>query len=164
MNTAVYCDPSRSPEERAQALLQELTLDEKLAQVNCVFPYNGVERDLDWISARVPYGIGEVSTLEVRSMHTLHEAADWQRAVQQLIMNNSPHHIPAIFHMEGLCGTMIQDGISLPSGIARGASFDPELEEALARIVSRQEGAFGVGHMLAPVLDVAHDPVSLQGA
>lgn len=158
MNTPVYNDPSGSPEDRAQALLHDLNLEEKLAQVNCVFPYNGVERDLDWISARVPFGIGEVSTLEMRSMHTLHEAADWQRTVQQLIMDNSPHHIPAIFHMEGLCGTMIQDGISLPSGIARGASFDPDLEENLARHIARQEGSFGVGHILAPVLDVARDP------
>lgn len=158
MNTNVICDPEKSPEERAQALLREMNLDEKMAQINCVFPYGGVERDYEWISAHTPYGIGEVSTLEVRSMKTLREAAAWQRKVQKLIMDNSPHHIPAIFHMEGLCGAMIQDGISLPSGIARGASFDPALEEKLAFIVARQEGAFGVGHVLAPVLDVARDP------
>ncbi len=158
MISNVYCDSSKSPEERAEALLREMTLDEKMAQVNCVFPYNGVERDFDWISAHTPCGIGEVSTLEVRSIKTLREAAAWQRSVQKVIMENSPHHIPAIFHMEGLCGTMIQDGISLPSGIARGACFDPELEENLACVIAGQEGAFGVGHILAPVLDIARDP------
>jgi len=135
-----------------------MTLEEKMAQINCVFPYNGVERDFDWISAHTPCGIGEVSTLEVRSMKTLREAAAWQRRVQAIVMENSPHHIPAIFHMEGLCGTMIQDGVSLPSGIARGASFDPDLEEALAGVVALQESASGVGHILAPVLDIARDP------
>ncbi len=149
---------SLSTEKRAEALLKELSLDEKMAQINCVFPYSGVEQNFEWISEQTPFGIGEVSTLEVRSMKTLREAAAWQRKVQKLIMDNSPHHIPAIFHMEGLCGTMIQDGISLPSGIARGGSFDPALEEKLAAVVSRQEGAFGVGHVLAPVLDVARDP------
>lgn len=158
MNANVYNDSHRSPEERAEALLRELSLDEKMAQVNCVFAYSGLEWDFDWISAHAPFGIGEVSTLEVRSMKTMTEAADWQRRVQKLIMDNSPHHIPAIFHMEGLCGTMIQDGISLPSGIARGASFDPELEEQVGATVSREEGAFGVGHILAPVLDIARDP------
>ena len=158
MNTTVYSDSSRSPEERAEALLRELSLDEKMAQVNTVFAYCGLEQDFDWISSHTAFGIGEVSTLEVRSMKTLKEAASWQRRVQKLVMDNSPHHIPAIFHMEGLCGTMIQDGISLPSGIARGAGFDPELEEALARIIARQESAFGVGHILAPVLDVSRDP------
>lgn len=158
MNSNAYCDSTLPPQVRAEALLQEMTLDEKMAQVNCVFPYGGVEQDFDWISANTRYGIGEVSTLEVRSMKTLSEAAAWQRKVQQLVMKNSPHRIPAIFHMEGLCGSMIQDGISLPSGIARGASFDPDLEEKLARIISRQEGAFGAGHILAPVLDIARDP------
>ena len=127
-----------SPEKRAAALLKELCLEEKMAQVNCVFPYGGVERNYEWISEQVPFGIGEVSTLEVRSMKTLEEAASWQRRVQQIVMENSPHHIPAIFHMEGLCGAMIQDGISLPSGIARGASFDPSLEKELGAAISRQ--------------------------
>ncbi|MGI6316781.1 MAG: glycoside hydrolase family 3 N-terminal domain-containing protein [Christensenellales bacterium] len=157
MNSTVYADHSRSPEERAEALLSDLSLDEKMAQVNCIFPYSGLEWDFDWISRQVSFGIGEVSTLEVRSMRNLREAAAWQRRVQKMIMDLSPHHIPAIFHMEGLCGTMVQDGISLPSGIARGAGFDPELEENLARVVVRQEGAFGVGHILAPVLDIARD-------
>lgn len=147
-----------SPEKRAAALLKELCLEEKMAQVNCVFPYGGVERNYEWISEQVPFGIGEVSTLEVRSMKTLVEAASWQRRVQQIVMENSPHHIPAIFHMEGLCGAMIQDGISLPSGIARGASFDPSLEKELGAAISRQEGAFGAGHILAPVLDIGRDP------
>lgn len=101
--------------------------------------------------------MGEVSTLEMRSCLTLEEAAAWQRRVQQIIMDNSPHHIPAIFHMEGLCGAFIQDSTSFPSGIARGSGFDPELEEKIGRIVSRQEAACGVTHILAPVLDISHD-------
>lgn len=145
------------PEERAQTLLDELSMDEKLAQINCVFPLNEKYRDFDWLSAQVPWGIGEVSTLELRRIETLEEAAAWQRRVQQIVMANSPHRIPAIFHMEGLCGAMVQDGLSLPAGIARGASFDPKLEEQLGCIVSRQEGAVGVGHILAPVLDVSRD-------
>ena len=113
MSSIAYPDPKLSPEQRAAALLAEMTLDEKMAQVNCVFPYGGVEYDFDWITDHTRGGIGEVSTLEVRTMKTLREAAAWQRKVQQIVMDNSPHRIPAIFHMEGLCGTMIQDGISL---------------------------------------------------
>lgn len=47
-------------------------------------------------------------------------------------MRDSPHHIPAIFHMEGLCGAFIQDSTSFPAGIARGAGWDQELEEQIA--------------------------------
>ena len=143
---------------RARALLQELSLDEKMAQVGCIFPFNGGEHDFEAISRQTRWGIGQVSTLEMRRMRTLEEAAAWQRKVQRIIMDNSPHHIPAIFHMEGLCGPFIQDGVSFPSGIARGASFDVDLERQIGRIVSRQEAACGITQVFAPVLDVARDP------
>ena len=94
---------------------------------------NGVNdeeyKDFDGISKRVPHGIGEVSTLEMRRMETLEEVAAWQKKVQEIVMENSEHHIPAIFHMEGLCGPFIQDSTSFPAGIGRGAGFDPEVEE-----------------------------------
>ena len=73
-------------------------------------------------------------------------------------MANSPHQIPAIFHMEGLCGAFLQDSTSFPSGIARGAGWDPELEAEIARTVSRQEAACGITQIFAPVLDVTRDP------
>ena len=149
-------NPSEA-KELAQALLGKLSLDEKMAQVGCIFPFNGGEHDFEAISRQTRWGIGQVSTLEIRRMATLEEAAAWQRKVQQIIMDNSPHHIPAIFHMEGLCGPFIQDSTSFPAGIGRGASFDPELERKIARIVSRQEGACGITHILAPVLDISRD-------
>ena len=152
MNTAL---PAK---ERARLLLEDLTLEEKMAQVNTIFPYNEMVNDDAFICGQTPLGIGEVSTLEMRSMETLEEAAAWQRHVQEMVMENSPHHIPAIFHMEGLCGAFIQDSTAFPSGIARGASFDPELEEKIAQTVSRQEAACGITHVLAPVLDIARDP------
>lgn len=144
--------------KRAEALLRELSLDEKMAQVGCIFPFNGEEHDFEAISRQTRWGIGQVSTLEMRRMKTLEEVAAWQRKVQRIIMDNSPHHIPAIFHMEGLCGPFIQDGASFPSGIARGASFDVGLERQIGKIVSRQEAACGITQVFAPVLDVARDP------
>lgn len=152
-----YLDTTISPVERADLLLSEMTLDEKMAQVNCVFPFDAIRNDWEEISRRTSCGIGEVSTLEMRRIPTLEEAAAWQRKVQTIIMENSPHNIPAVFHMEGLCGAFIQDTTSFPAGIGRGCSFDPELEEEIAKIISRQEAACGVTHVFAPVLDVAKD-------
>lgn len=148
---------SKTPQERAAALLMELSLAEKMAQVNCIFPFGESYADMEKIMEGTPFGIGEVSTLEMRRIETLEEAAAWQRKVQEIVMENSPHHIPAIFHMEGLCGAFIQDTASFPAGIGRGAGFDPELEEKIAEIVSRQEAACGITHVLAPVLDISRD-------
>ena len=147
-----------SPEERAAELLKELSLDEKMAQVNTLFPYGKLYTDFDAIRSMTVHGIGEVSNLETVRAETLDDVAEWQRKVQTIIMENSPHHIPAIFHMEGLCGGIMQGATSFPSGLARGAGFDPKLEEQIGETVCRQEAAVAVGHILAPVLDVCRDP------
>lgn len=152
-----YLDQSLEPEIRAKALLEEMSLEEKAAQLTGVFPFDEEYKNYDDIAESTRYGIGEVSTLEMRRMETLEEAAAWQKKVQEIVMENSEHHIPAIFHMEGLCGPFIQDSISFPAGIGRGAGFDPELEEQVAEIVSRQEAACGITHVLAPVLDISRD-------
>ena len=149
-------DPKRSPQERAELLVRELSLDEKMAQLNCIFPFEQYAQDYDWIKTQTPHGIGQVSTLEVRRMESLQEAAAWQRHVQKIIMENSPHHIPAIFHMEGLCGAFIQDSTSFPSGIARSRMGSGTGRE-IARTVSRQEAACGITHIFAPVLDITRD-------
>lgn len=149
-----YLDPSLSPEERAKDLLAKMSLDEKMAQVNCLFPFGDNEERL---REDAKHGIGQVSTLDVREIESLEEAAVWQRKLQEMVMANSEHHIPAIFHMEGLCGAFIQDSTSFPSGIARGASWDPELEEKVGQTVSRQEMACGITQVLAPVLDISRD-------
>lgn len=152
-----YLDTSLAAETRARLLLEELSLDEKMAQVNCIFPFGEEYLDYQKIEEKTSYGIGQVSTLEMRRFETLEEAADWQRRVQQIVVKNSPHNIPAIFHMEGLCGAFIQDATSFPSGIARGAGWDPQLEEKIGKIVSRQEAACGITHVFAPVLDISRD-------
>lgn len=146
-----------SPEMRAEKLLKDLSLEEKMAQVSCIFPFGETYNDMEKISQSTVFGIGEVSTLEMRRIETLEEAAQWQRSVQRVVMENSPHHIPAIFHMEGLCGAFIQDTTSFPAGIGRGSGFDPELEEQIGEIVGRQETACGITHILAPVLDISRD-------
>lgn len=154
---AEYTDVTKSPAERAQALLKEMTLDEKMAQLGCVFPFGENYDDMEQQASEMPYGIGQVSTLEMRRIRTLDEAAAWQRKMQETVMKQSPHHIPAIFHMEGLCGAFIQESTSFPSGIARGSGWDPELEEEIARVVADQEAACGITHILAPVLDISRD-------
>ena len=158
MHSQTWNNKALSPSARAKLLLAELSHDEKMAQLGCVFPFGENAQDFNWISAQVPFGIGQISTLEMRRIETLEDCAAWQRRVQGIVMENSPHHIPAIFHMEGLCGAFLQDSTSFPSGIARGAGWDPELEEAIAKTVSRQEAACGITQIFAPVLDVTRDP------
>ena len=140
---------------KALELLADMSVDEKVAQIGGIMYMEGMyERMRPFLQN----GMGEISCLCVRDMKTIEEVAAWQRKLQEDIMARSPHHIPAIFHIEGLCGSFTQGSTSLPSGVSRGSSFDVELEEKLGEMVARQELACGFTHILAPVLDVARDP------
>ena len=66
----LYLDTSRSPEQRAQALLEELSLPEKMAQVRGIFPFGAYGENWEAISRMTKNGIGQVSTLQMREFHT----------------------------------------------------------------------------------------------
>ena len=149
-----YMNPGLSPEERAKDLLSRMSTNEKLKQLIGAFPRPGHGEALD---EAVAGGIGQYSMLEMRRLNSLEAASQWQRDLQRKAMAASPHHIPAVFHMEGLCGAYIQGAASFPAGFSRGSSFDPELENEIGRAISRQDRAVGVTQIFAPVLDVSRD-------
>ena len=156
-----YLDATLSPEERAQDLLSKLSLKEKLAQVvgtyafpESMLPPGTMER----MAGAFANGVGQFSCLFMRTFRDVHEALAMQRKYQQMVIENSPHHIPAIFHQEGLTGSMLLGSTSFPANINRGASFDPELEEEIGRITAKQELPAGITQILCPVLDINRDP------
>lgn len=150
-----YLNPNLSPAERAGDLLARMGVGEKMAQLCCVFP-NPFDNTAN-LEAENPHGIGQVSCLEMRAVDSLARCAELQRDLQRRIMARSEHHIPAIFHMEGLCGAFLQGATSFPSGIGRASSWNPALERQVGRVVGRQERAVGVSHTFAPVLDISRD-------
>ncbi|MDN4609869.1 glycoside hydrolase family 3 N-terminal domain-containing protein [Arthrobacter burdickii] len=151
-----WMDKHLPADQRAELLLSELSLDEKMAQVSCYFPTDIT--DTADFAERFPRGIGEVSALEARSALTLDDVAAFQRRIQLEAMKGSGHGIPAIFHMEGLCGAYLPGATSFPSGLGRAAGWNVDLERAVGEIVGKQERALGITHTLAPVLDVSRDP------
>ena len=87
--------------------------------------------------------MGQVSSLEMRGLKTLEETVQFQTEIQEKVMALSEHRIPAIFHMEGLCGAYLQGATSFPTGISRGSTWNPELEEEVGRVVARQREQLG---------------------
>ena len=81
-----YKNAMLPPEKRAEILLKEMSLDEKMAQVNGVFPFEELFYDMNAIDAMTPFGIGEVSTLEMRRLEKLEDVAKWQKDVQEIVM------------------------------------------------------------------------------
>ena len=137
-----YLNPALSPVERAEDLLAKMSLEEKMGQVVGYFPKGFGETEQ--LREKLPHGVGNVSCLEMRSLTSFEEIVKFQRETQETIMELNEHHIPAIFHMEGLCGAFLLNATSFPAGIGRASSFDPELEEQIGRMVARQEQAVGI--------------------
>ncbi|MDO4622934.1 MAG: glycoside hydrolase family 3 N-terminal domain-containing protein [Eubacteriales bacterium] len=150
-----YKNAELTPQERAKDLLARMTVEEKMGQVRTVMPF-GLEPGVG--AEQCPHGIGEVSTLLYKMLPDAEAQGAVLNTLQEKIMEQSGHGIPAIFHTEGLCGIFVQDAVSYPGGINRGASFDPELEEKIGAAVARAALATGMNHVFAPVLDVARDP------
>lgn len=143
-----------NPAERAEELLAKMSIEEKMGQLVGYYPRSFSEEELQ---QEYPHGAGQVACFAMREMKSLDEIARHQRMIQDKIMELSEHHIPAIFHMEGLCGTLIRDAAGFPSGIGRAASWDPVLEERIGTIVGRESAAIGASMVLAPVLDISRD-------
>ena len=99
-----YMNAALQPKERAELLLREMTLDEKMAQLTGVFAIKGADERMKEFMKN---GIGQISTLEFRCCDSMEEIAQWQRQLQTIVMEASRLHIPAVFHMEGLCGPLM---------------------------------------------------------
>lgn len=144
----------KASEERAEELLAQMSLEEKMGQLVGYYPKVYSEKELE---NEYPHGAGQVACFAMREITSLEEIARYQRMIQDKIMELSEHHIPAIFHMEGLCGILISDASGFPSGIGRAASWDPVLEEKIGEIIGRESAAIGASMVLAPVLDISRD-------
>ena len=116
-----YQNTELIPEERAAYLLEELSLDEKVAQLNCVFPFDKASYDFAGINEQTKHGIGQVSTLEMRRMESLDEVVRWQRKVQRIVMENSPHRIfiwkDSVEHLFRIPQAFLPELEGVPDGI-----------------------------------------------
>lgn len=146
-----YLDPTLSAEERADDLLAKMSLDEKFAQTQCGF----AERLLE--NGAYPYGMGQVSCLFASMLKTLDEGETVIGELQKRIMEASPHHIPAIFHVETATGSLLPEATNFPIELAQASTWDPELEKRMGKAIGKQTRAAGIHQGLAPVLDLCRD-------
>ncbi len=145
-----YMDTSLSPKERAQLLMNELSVEEKVRQISCssVMMIMPLEmQNLDNGTGGCTIGLGKNERF-----------LDDVKEVQDYVMAHSPHRIPALFHSEGLAGPLcLFGGSQYPISIGLGATFEPKIAEEMSAHTRRQLMANGVRHALSPVSDLARD-------
>jgi len=164
----LYRDPARTPDERAADLLSRMTLDEKVAQMLCVWqkkPETLVDGQgrFDLAKARASFGhghgLGQVGRpSDAGGGRTAREMAELTNAIQRFFVEDSRLGIPVIFHEECLHGHAAPEGTSFPQPIGLAATFDPSLVERLYAMTAAEARARGTHQALTPVVDVAREP------
>jgi beta-glucosidase len=161
LSTALYRDPNASFEERVENLLTLMTLDEKLAQLSCLWSTAFVSTgtfDPDTVAEKMPHGIGEVTRIGASTGLHPQESATLMNAIQQVAVERTRLGIPVIVHEESTGGFCHRDATVFPQGLGLSATWNPNLVKQVAEVIRTQMRAVGARHALAPVLDIARDP------
>ena len=161
MSAALYRDPNASVEQRVEDLLTLMTLDEKLAQLSCLWSTAFVSTgtfDPDTVAELMPHGIGQVTRIGASTGLHPPESAAFMNAIQQVAVERTRLGIPVIVHEESTGGFCHRDATVFPQGLGLAATWDPALVKQVAEVIRTQMRAVGARHALAPVLDVARDP------
>ncbi|CAM3839751.1 glycoside hydrolase family 3 N-terminal domain-containing protein [Litorimonas haliclonae] len=171
--------------DRVNELLAQMTLDEKLAQISCIWfdKKKVIEKDGSFnpekMKKEFPEGIGcfarpqdtqgmeediERSGLNdstvVRSLNgrTPSNTANLINTIQKWQIEETRLGIPILFHEEGLHGFQGYQATSFPQSIALAATFDTDLVEQVYSVTAREIRVRGAHHVLSPVVDIALDP------
>src|SRR6202789_3558634 len=163
-----YKNPSLPSARRVQDLLSRMTLEEKAAQMLCVWQEKAQKLvdekgDFDLAKAKKEVrdrrGLGQVGRpSDAGGGKKARAMAELTNAIQKFFLENSRLGIPVLFHEECLHGHAAPDGTSFPQPIALGATFNPLLVEQLYAMAAWETRVRGGHQALTPVVDVARDP------
>src|SRR5579885_1823750 len=161
LSTLSYRESGTSIEERVENLLSLMTLDEKLAQLGCLWSTEFISTgafDADFVASKMPHGIGQVTRIGASTRLRPNERAAYMNALQKVAIERTRLGIPIIVHEESTGGFCHRDATVFPQGIGLAATWNPALVKQVAEVIRAQMLAVGARHALAPVLDVARDP------
>lgn len=166
--TPDYKNPKLPVEQRVADLLSRMTLEEKVAQLTCLWanrpqvnPQTNFSTDRgDFSPAKaaevMKYGIGQIA--RQREKKDPRAGAKFANDVQKWLIENTRLGIPAILHDEILHGHMAQGSTSFPQPIALATTWDPEFIKKVFTAGALETRARGSHQVLGPNLDLARDP------
>ena len=163
-----WTDAARELDDRVEALLADMTLEEKLAQLASVWVGREGEGDAvapeqDRMASNrafeeiTEHGIGHLT--RVFGTNPI-EPADGARRLAELqsdLVARTRHGLPAIAHEECLTGFTTFRATVYPTPLAWAATFDADAVERMAAAIGAGMFALGVHQGLSPVLDVVRD-------
>lgn len=142
----LYKDENAPIEERIKYLLQRMTLDEKL---------NEIDQDLmaiDW--SRVDPKMKEEALEKIKYRTS---DARVYNMFQKYAVEETRLGIPFFIHEEALHGLHRPDATIFPQQITLASTFEPEFGYKMGRAIATEARAKNICEVFAPVLDLARD-------
>lgn len=134
-------DNNTEIENKVEALLQKMTMEEKLGQMNQLSPW-----DFEELAARVRKG-------EVGSILNVVNPEEINK-IQKIAVEESRLGIPLIVSRDVIHGYKT----IFPIPLGQAATFNPEVVKEGARVAAIEASADGIRWTFAPMIDVARDP------
>lgn len=134
-------DNNTEIENKVEALLQKMTMEEKLGQMNQLSPW-----DFEDLAKRVRKG-------EVGSILNVVNPEEVNK-IQKIAVEESRLGIPLIVSRDVIHGYKT----IFPIPLGQAATFNPEVVKEGARVAAIEASADGIRWTFAPMIDVARDP------
>ncbi|MEN6306173.1 MAG: glycoside hydrolase family 3 N-terminal domain-containing protein [Anaerohalosphaeraceae bacterium] len=163
-----YLDVDLPVEKRVKDLLGRMTLEEKAAQMQCIWMDKvktlvDEKGNFDLEKAKAVFsqeqGLGQVGRpSDAGGGLSPRKNAELTNAIQKFFLENSRLGIPVIFHEECLHGLAAVGSTSFPQPIGLGATFDSDLVQRIFEVTAYEARIRGTHQALTPVVDVAREP------
>jgi len=142
---AQAANPTSDAARRAQALLKQMTLEEKVGQLNLAagVTFGGMVQgasDDDIIKGRIGAILWLANSKEIDRL-------------QHLAVEKSRLHIPLLFGLDVIHG--YRTIFPIPLGMA--SSWDPAVEEQAQAVAAREARSAGINWTFTPMVDIARD-------
>lgn len=158
-----YRDASLPVEERVEALLPKLSLEEKVAQMRIFHANIGVEANDDGslklsnkVVKKLKLGIAGIKN-PAEHMDPV-SAAKFNNDLQKYIIENNRWGIPALFVTESYNGVDAEGCTRFGRPLTSAASFNPELVNRIWDVVGREARLRGMHMCHSPEADIVRDP------
>lgn len=129
-------------EKKIESLLFQMTLEEKIGQMNQISSYGNIE-DMSGLIKKGEVGsiLNEVDPVRIN-------------ALQRVAMEESRLGIPLLMARDVIHGFKT----IFPIPLGQAASFNPQVAEDGARVAAIEASSVGIRWTFAPMIDVARDP------
>lgn len=162
-----WLDTELPIDERVEALLGEMTVEEKLGQLGSAWVGNeevaeAVAPMQDALSGgseswESKNGLGHFTRIYGTAPTSTVDGAQRVVDLQRTLVEGSRLRVPAIVHEECLTGFATLGATVYPTALAWAATFDPDLVHRMAKAIGDDMRPLGVHQGLSPVLDVVRD-------